>query len=216
MTSAGKSPQRAFFLLGLWILVVIFAFAFWYTRSPSALPPQELIGVLRPEPKVLVPFELTDQNEVPFTKERLQGKWSFLFFGYTHCPDVCPATLSVLTKVDSRLEEMNGQGSDMQIIFISVDPERDTPKHLSDYMAYFNKNFTAATGDKTEIDSFTRQYGSGYQKGAQTTDENYLVNHTSAIFLTDPQARLVAAFSQPHNPETIVEQFLKIREYIEY
>lgn len=207
-----RSPQRKFFLFGIWILVAILALSFWYTRTPSLSAPPELMGVLRPEPKPLVTFELTDQNGKPFTIERLQGKWTFTFFGYTNCPDVCPATMSVLTKIDN---ELSANHENLQVLFVSVDPERDTPEHLFEYMSYFNKKFTAITGAKKEIDNLAQQYSAGYIKEPETTAGNYLVNHTSAIFLTDPQARLVAAFSQPHNPKTIVEQYVKIRKYIQ-
>ncbi len=169
--------------------------------------------MLRPAPKPLAEFSLVDQQGVPFQRKELVGRWNFLFFGYTHCPDVCPATLSILAQVQKRLAGEDGSAG-IQTIFVSIDPQRDSPETLAEYMAFFDQGFIGLTGSTEEIDNLTRQLGAGYMRGEETSPGNYVVNHTSAIFLIDPQARLVAAFSQPHNPATIVELFHKIRAYL--
>ena len=175
--------------------------------------PEDLIGVLRPQPKLITDFELTDHHGQPFNAKRLQGRWSFVFFGYTHCPDICPTTLSVLTAMQAKLLEEPEVWSDSQVFFVSVDPERDTLDKLANYMAFFNKEFTAVTGTKESIDNLAQQFSAGYIIEPETRPGYYLVSHTAAIFLADPQARIVGSFSQPHDPATIASLFREIRSF---
>ena len=203
-------PTGTIFLFSLFILVMVIT----YVLVKPSPPPSELIGVLRPDFRALHPFELTDHNDTVFDERRFQGKWSFVFFGYTSCPDICPTTLHVLNSVYGQLEdEASGDENDTQIIFISVDPKRDTTKKLADYMSYFNKKFIGVTSDKKNIDKIVKQFGAGYGFEPETTPGEYLVAHTSAIFLVDPYGRLIATFSQPHYPATINSLYERIRTY---
>ncbi len=205
-----KIPKGTLLLFGIFLLVML---ATYLLVRPSA-PPPELEGVLRPDFRLLQPFQLTDHNGVEFNRKRLQKKWTLVFFGYTSCPDICPNTLYVLNSVQGLLEDETGEvPADMQVVFISVDPERDTTEKLAAYITHFNKKFIGATADKTEIDKLARQFGAGYILEAETAPGQYLVAHTSAIFLVDPFGRLVASFSQPHHPSTITEQYKKIQAY---
>ena len=210
MTDKKTFPAGTILLFSLFLLVML---ATYMLVKPSP-PPPELIGVLRPDFKALHHFELQDHNKTVFDEKRLQGKWSFVFFGYTSCPDICPTTLHVLNSVYGMLEDgKSGDAADTQVIFISVDPKRDTTEKLADYMSYFNKKFIGVTSDKTAIDKLVKQFGAGYALETETTPGEYLVAHTSAIFLVDPYGRLVATFSQPHYPSTIATQYEKIRTY---
>ena len=212
MTSK-KIPIGTIVIFGVFLLVM----AVTYILTKPAERPAELEGVLRPDFKLLQPFKLTGHNNTVFDEKRLQGKWSFVFFGYTSCPDVCPATLYVLNSVHGLLVDETGTApDDMQVIFISVDPARDTTEKLADYVTYFNKNFIGTTADKTEIDKLAQQFGAGYIFEEETSAGVYNVAHTSAIFLVDPYGRLVASFSQPHQPATIVSLYKKIRTYFSW
>jgi len=203
-------PIGTLVLGGVFVLVMLAT----YLLVKPATPPPELQGVIRPEFRLLMPFELTDHEGKPFTERRLQNKWTFVFFGYTSCPDICPNTLYVLNSVQGLQEDKaGGDGIDMQVVFISVDPKRDSTEKLNKYMRYFNKKFTGATASKTQIDRLTRQFNAGYIVEPETSPGQYLVAHTSAIFLVDPLGRLVANFSQPHYPNTINELYEKIRVY---
>jgi len=199
---------------------MVMAVTYMLVKPPER--PAELEGVLRPDFRQLLPFKLTDHNNKVFDEKRLQGKWSFVFFGYTSCPDVCPATLYVLSSVHGLLDDEKNTTSnniwpdDMQVVFISVDPARDTTEILADYVTYFNKSFIGTTADKTEIDKLARQFGAGYVFEEETSAGVYNVSHTSAIFLIDPYGRLVASFSQPHQPTTITSQYKKIRAYFSW
>lgn len=205
-----KIPTGTIFLFSLLLLVIL---ATYVLTKPSP-PPPELTGVLRPEFKPLHPFKLTDQNNIIFDEKRFQKKWSFIFFGYTSCPDICPTTLNILNSVQVLLDDETKENlANTQVVFVSVDPARDTPEVLATYMSYFNKNFIGVTADKNEINNFARQFGAGYVLEKETAPGQYLVAHSSAIFLVDPHGRLVATFSQPHYPAIITSQYKKIRAY---
>jgi len=208
MSEKTPRPYGTLVLFLFWGLLIA---AVFYWMLPGRTVPPELQAVLRPVPKPLHAFELTDQYRQPFNLERLKGKWSFVFFGYTYCPDICPTTLSTLTGVLKQLHAGSQDRSSIQVVFVSVDPQRDTPEVLEDYLKYFNKGFQGVTGTQQGIDSLARQFGASYMKEPETAPGEYLVNHASSIFLVDPHGQLIAAFSPPHNPDTIVDQFRRIR-----
>lgn len=203
-------PIGTLVLGGLFLLVMLGTYIL--VKPPA--PPPELLGVLRPEFKQLNPFQLNRDRGRLISEENFQHKWSFIFFGYTSCPDVCPNTLHVLNSVYNLLKDETGKDpADMQVVFISVDPQRDTAETIASYVTYFNKYFIGATAGKSEIDALTKQFGAGYVIESETATGQYLVAHTSAIFLIDPFGRLVATFSQPHYPSTILSQYKKIKAY---
>lgn len=200
------------FISFIFLFIVIYLSLTSIQPSTQKTIPIDLLAVLRPIATPIQPFTLIDQNAESFSKERLKGKWSFVFFGYTYCPDVCPTTLHILKKVNDTLKKDSKTASDMQVIFVSVDPERDTPEILKKYTAYFNKKFIAVTGMTDNIFKFAKQFSAAYMKEPAKKSGDYLVSHTSSIFLVDPQMRIVASFSPPHYSSTITEQYLKIHE----
>jgi protein SCO1/2 len=203
-------PLGTLVLFAVFLLVML---ATWLLIKPPT-PPAELAGVLRPEYRLLAPFELTDQHLQPFDQGRLKGRWSMLFFGYRSCPDVCPMTLHELNRLWRLLEDENGAPpANLQVVFVSVDPARDSPRKLGDYIRHFNPNFIAATADPTQIDRLARQFGASYVIEAETAPGRYQVAHSSAIFLVDPLGRSVATFSQPHYAATLYTQFRRITQY---
>lgn len=171
-------------------------------------------GLLWPDPKQLQPFALTDQHGAPFGVKRFDKRWTFLFFGYTHCPDVCPTTLSMLAKVRQDLAR-DGSGDDVQVVFVSVDPARDTPQHLGAYVSFFDPDFVALTGPDDALAPLTRQLGIYFSRDAPDGDGNYMVGHSSAVLLIDPQRRLVAIHQTPHDPAQIAQSFRRVRRFLE-
>jgi protein SCO1/2 len=208
MREKSPLPYGTILLFAFW--GALLAAVLWWMLPDKPLAP-ELRGVLRPEARTLEAFELVDQHDQPFTRERLAGKWSFVFFGYTYCPDICPTTLATLTSVAATLRQDPQASPDFQVIFVSVDPGRDTPDVLAGYMKYFSDEFLGLTGSQSDIDAVTAQFGAGYAREAETASGEYLISHTSSIFLVDPGVRLRAAFSPPHSAATIVDQFRQIR-----
>ena len=164
--------------------------------------------VLR-EAKALPEFSLEDHRGKVFSNENLKGHWSFVFFGYTHCPDICPTTLALLNQVDQAIKKE----TDIDLpktIFISVDPERDTVTQLAEYVPYFNSDFTGVTGSIENLQVLTKSLGIAFGKEGDTESEEYEVFHSSRIMLIDPEARLKALFSSPHGVNQIVYDYSKI------
>jgi protein SCO1/2 len=148
----------------------------------------------------IIDFELSDHNGAAFSRENLIGKWSFLSFGYTHCPDICPTTLKTLNHVDEILRE-NNSSIIPQTVFITLDPERDDVSTLAEYVPWFNKDFIGLTGTQQK-----------QQRPDESGEGNYLIDHTVTIMLIDNRGRLRALSSPPHEAQTIVNDFIKITE----
>ena len=165
----------------------------------------ELASTRFPVARDIGAFELIDHDSMPFTAKSLVGHWSFVFFGYTHCPDVCPTTLSLLNTVAQRLE---GGATPVRFVFVTVDPERDTPEQLARYVTYFNGDFVGVTGTMDGIDQLTRQLGVMHlQVDNETSPGSYLIDHTAGVFLFDPDGRYHAVFTPPLLAEDMVSAF---------
>jgi len=180
-------------------------------ESRAMLLPDQVI-TLFPDPKPLTAFALTDDKNRVFDLASLKGKWSFLFFGFTHCPDVCPTTLAVLARARDSIAKNMAGAEDIQFVFVSVDPNRDTTSKLRQYVDYFDTSFLGVTGDKAQISNLAGQLGAAYQVAFTPGMENYPVYHTTAVFLLDPRARYHAVFTPPHDAEAISRRFKVVRE----
>lgn len=133
-------------------------------------------------------FTLTDHNGQTFNLNQFRGKVVLLFFGYTTCPDICPTELTGLARVFNKL---NNRVDKVRGLFVSVDPERDTPEILKDYVNYFSKNITGLTGSKDEIDRVTQQYHAAYGLN-KSQGENYTVDHSANLYVIAPSGKLHA------------------------
>ena len=160
----------------------------------------------------IIAVERSDHNGTTFTQQNLIGKWSFLSFGYTHCPDICPTTLKILNHVDQILQETNNSIIP-QTIFITLDPERDDVSTLAEYVPWFNRNFIGLTGTQQKIELLTKNLGIlNQQRPDESGEGNYLIDHTVTIMLIDNRGRLRALSSPPHDAQTIANDFIKITE----
>jgi protein SCO1/2 len=166
--------------------------------------------VFWPNPKQLNDFSTEDHNGKKFGLDNIKGKWSFLFFGYTNCPDICPITMSVMADAYKKLSI---EFENFQTIFITVDPERDTTNNLSSYVSYFDKNFIGLKGNVKNESSLISQIGIAYYYNKN--DKNYLVDHPASIFLIDPEMRLLAKLSPPHKSQKIINQFKEIKRFVD-
>jgi protein SCO1/2 len=207
------------FILGILGLVVVVTLALWLWHSPTAVPSlidgeTESIsaGKILRQPQPLYPFKLIDHNGKAFDINRLRGQWSFLFFGYTHCPDVCPMTLVTYKEIHRRLSKRLNPLTDVQFIFISVDPQRDTPELLKQYVGYFHPDFIGVTGSPSALQNFTQPLGIFYRQVERPGEGTYWVEHSGSILLIDPQVRLNALFPAPHHPRDLVAAYWKIRK----
>lgn len=164
--------------------------------------------------KAIADYILTDHNNNTFTPNSIKGIWTFWFFGFTHCPDICPVTLGTLSAVVNRIKsEHNNIKQDIKIVFVSVDPERDSTVKLKAYVTSFSDDAIGVTATDEQLAPFLKNMGViATRLPAQNNSSEYLVNHSSSIFLIAPDTGISAVFSAPHNVEEITQDFLTIQK----
>ena len=196
-------------ILGLWLSQQMLM------NNNDTKVPKNLDATVLPNARPLLGFELVDQNNAVFSPTQLKGQWSFLFFGFTNCPDVCPTTLKAMQSVWKTLPTKAGEQGHPKLYFISVDPDRDDSETLKQYIQFFNPEFNAATGKLDELDKLTNQIGIlyGYDEKEDDNDKEYVVNHSAQLILVDPKGRMRTVISPPHIPRTIAANFQTIRTF---
>jgi len=222
-----KSPRRIFpLLLAALSLVVGISLGVAMNRSPenantaaaSHPNPAEAKAletlqrelqttlVLPSDFKQVPSFSLLDVNEEPLDENLFSGEWSIVFFGFTHCPDVCPITLTVMKDVVETLAST--EVPQPQTIFITVDPKRDTPEIMKQYISYFNEEFIGVTGDLGAVHQLTNALGivAAYTV-REDNPEEYDVDHTASMLLIDPEGRMRGKFTAPHTADSIVSDY---------
>ena len=184
------------------------AAGFYFTRVRGAPPVLER-ATLFEAPRPLPEFALMDQAGRIFDRKRLRGHWTFLFFGFVNCPDVCPTTLATLAEARRIVADLP-MGEQPAVVLVSVDPARDTPEVLGHYVAHFDPSFTGVTGEADAIAALTRHLGVAVVIGTPAADGSYAVDHTAAIFLIDPSASQAALFGSPHDAVVIARDIRRI------
>jgi len=209
-------------LLAIVVAIAVSALISWRAEKETFVkPPEEIEDYLFWEAKKLADFKLTAADGKTLGLDDLKGKWTFVFFGYTQCPDVCPLTLGILGKAFKLIEKNPAAFQETQGIFISVDPKRDTPELLKEYVSYFSNKFIGVTGDPAQLEAVSRQMSALYtihpkepkKAGDTSSGDNYQVTHNSTVFLVDPQGRLYGKFPPPQLPQEIAEVFIKIHTF---
>ena len=161
----------------------------------ASAAPQLENAVLYPQARPVPEFHLSQANGKPLTLQDWRGHWTVAYFGYSSCPDVCPTTLAAFKQTWKDLQQ-RGLAPRVQIDFVSVDPERDTPETLGKYVAFFSPDFIAATGSDDELTRLTRALGLVYSRG-KDAQGNVQVDHSGSAVILDPQARLIGMFRPP-------------------
>ena len=169
-------------------LVVGLLIMFWAMGGVSKVAQPAAIGG---------PFQLTDQNGKAVTDKSLKGKPTLIFFGYTHCPDVCPTSLFEISEV---LRAMGRDADKVNAIFISVDPERDTPAAMKDYLSSFDPHLRGLSGDPAAVQKVITEYRV-YAKKVPLKDGDYTMDHTALIYLMDRDGKFVSPFNVNRKPE---------------
>lgn len=182
---------RTWLIGGLLVAVVagIGTAALLVPRAPLVLRS----GTALDEPIAIGDFELVDQQGRAFGRSAFEDRWSLIFTGFTNCPDLCPATLTLLAQLRNRLP-----GGSVQLLFVSVDPERDTPARLAEYLAHFGPDLAGATGSREQVEDFTARLGLAQVRNPGVGGE-YSVDHSTALVLIDPQVRIAGYFRPPHD-----------------
>ncbi|MGJ8662960.1 MAG: SCO family protein [Marinicella sp.] len=166
---------------------------------------------LFPQAKSFSGFSLTNQAGEDWPAEAFAGEYSVVFFGFTHCPDICPTTLLDMQKIDKQLKAADIKSP--RFVFISVDPDRDTPAVLQEYINFFNPEFHALTGDAANILSLASQLGVAYKVAEhQVGDLIYDVDHASSLFILNQQGQRIGIFTAPHDVELISHDLMQLME----
>jgi protein SCO1/2 len=196
MSAPGSRPSLPWIIaalalasgLGLWLG------ARW--SQPAASGPHTEAALVYPEPRPVPEFELVRGDGSAFARDDLKGAWSVMFFGYTHCPDVCPVTLALYKELETLLQR-EPAATPVKLVFVSVDPARDDAKALAAYAGYFSPSIVAATGPDDQLEPLTRALGVVYARNAPDARGDYTVDHSAGLLLVDPEARLHALIRPP-------------------
>ncbi len=153
------------------------------------------------------PFHLEDQNGKPFSDEDLKGRPSLVFFGFTHCPDICPTTLFEISQI---MQKLGSDADRAGAVFITVDPERDTPTALKDYLSSFDPHLRGLTGDPAAVNAAIKAYRV-YAKKVPLDNGDYTMDHTAMVYLMDKNGRFIAPFNMK---QTADEAAAQLRRYL--
>ena len=153
-------------------------------------------------------FNLIDSNEKEFLPQDFEGKWNVLFFGFTFCPDICPITMRMLSRIEKDIEEQ--ELDKIRIFLVTVDPVRDNPNQLKIYLKNFSENFTGLTGGLDQIYNFATRVNAPFTPINNSKDPYYTVDHTGSIVLIDPNGNYAGFFRAPHNQDKIKKGLLEI------
>ena len=179
------------------VVAVAAATGFWLAHRLDHAAPALRAGTWLPQPRNVGEFSLIDQNNAQFTESRLKGAATLVYFGYTHCPDVCPVTLLQLAQVVK-----GGVVPGLRVIFVSVDPARDTPAQLAQYVHAFDPDFIGLTGTTTMVQSVAHRFGVAFLR-VDLPGGDYTMDHSSTIFLMDSRGRNVAVFTPPYDAKAL-------------
>lgn len=196
------------FIIAAVLGMALAAGIFLALRSPTPAVPQHAT-ILQP-PAELPAFDLVDHDAIAVDRTVFEGQWDLVFFGFTRCPDICPVTLQVLAAAKAQLEDL-GQAPLPRIVLVSVDPERDTPEVMKQYVGYFGDGHLGITGGLAEIRKLTDGLGIYFRKQA-TGDDDYTVDHSAAVLAVDPAGRFSAVFGGQHVIDNFVNDIPIIME----
>jgi len=198
--------QKTVFILVALVALVIGLTVYKVLNTEQRLDTAELLDagiVMLPQERDVPDLTLTNQNGEPVSMAQLEGQWNLLFFGYTFCPDICPATLAELRQLRGKLPADVNQR--LQPILVSVDPERDTPEQLKKYLDYFGSGFIGLTGPLDDIQELANAVGVPFIP-ADTSKDNYTVDHGGNLALIGPDGRLRGFIRSPLRTEKLAEQ----------
>jgi protein SCO1 len=183
---------------GFWLLLLVVVAIL---PGCGAADNHEFAGAILPETQTTPDFTLTAAGNTPVSLSDFRGQYVFIYYGYTFCPDFCPATLAKLARVR---EGLGDDASRMQVVMVTVDPERDTPETLAEYVSLFDPTFVGLSGTTDEIDAAGQPFGIFYQKNEGSAATGYLVDHSTRTYLIDPEGKARVAYPHDAAVEDIV------------
>jgi len=191
--------------------------AAYFMLSERNMPPKKIElakinGFILPKSREIQDFHLTDHTGKAFTKAELKGHWTFLFFGFTNCPMICPTTMASLNKMYQLLEKEIPKEYLPEVVMISVDPEEDSSARMQSYVTAFNPHFKGARGDIVETENLEKELHIAaikmqLPKQDKETKERYTINHSAEILVFNPEGKLQAYLSYPHEPKKMAKDY---------
>lgn len=211
------SPSRMI-LTSVYGLLALGLFAAGYLLSPlifeDSAPALDRERVKLPRPEPLTAFSLQevggDADSAPYTRARLLGQWTLVYFGYTNCPNVCGSALTVLAEVSTRLRTTPSAMSGTELVFVALDPARDSPAALRRFLGRADADIVALRGNEKQIAAIAQQLGILHSLRPADAQGRYLVDHPATILLIDPSAELRAGFAMPRDANRIIELMMEI------
>jgi protein SCO1/2 len=213
MTSLQRQNHLTFILIFIVAMIVFTATVLFfgiikphYLNASSSI---KIDGVYLAEPKEIEEFQLMDDRGKAFTKNNLKNRWTLMFFGFTNCGYVCPTTMAELNKMVKTLQKKLPNKKLPQVVLVSVDPERDSVKKMHDYVKVFNPKFIGVRADLKNTQEFEKQlHIAAVKMQPQGAPKNqYMVNHSADIILFNPEGKVQAYLSYPHESEQMVKDY---------
>lgn len=198
-------------ILLAFITLIVSGFV-WRISLPRVMSASEMKAnglFLLPTPRNFGEIQLIDHKGQPFTRERFEGRWSLVFYGFTYCPDICPTTMAFLNELVASFE--GTEVEDTQVVMVSVDPARDTVEQLASYVPYFNPDFIGVTGEFLDITRFATALNTPFRK-VPGEDENYLVDHSANVVLINPMGDYHGFFKSPLDQAKMKVTYRSARE----
>jgi protein SCO1/2 len=201
------------------LLILLFIFtlttASWMAFDAGwVMSKNEIQGTVLSEAKTIDAFALIDNKQRPFTLQNLKDKWTILFFGFSHCGDDCQTTMDTLTQVHALFSGHVTESP--QVVFVSVDYERDTPEKLDEYLSSFSDEFVGVTGSADSLEKFAGNLDVHFKTAAMSSDnsgiDDYMVEHTSSLILVNPEAKVTAILSAPYRVADLHNDIMTIIE----
>ena len=189
--------------LGFISLIMALFLSRFYTPRELTLDEYKILGAYFIDPpRQLAEFKLIDDSSQVFLPEEFAGKWNILFFGFTYCPDICPLTMKQMSDVKESLGEYS---DNLRVFLVSVDPDRDKPENLRQYLDNFDKNFKGLTGEIDQIYKFSTQVNAPFFPVVNSPEPNYTVDHSGSLVLISPEAKYAGFFRAPHDTAKITK-----------
>ena len=189
--------------LGFMSLIMALFLSRFYTPRELTLDEYKTLGAYFIDPpRQLAEFKLIDDTSKIFLPEEFAGKWNILFFGFTYCPDICPLTMKQMSDIKESLGEYS---DNLRVFLVSVDPDRDKPENLRQYLDNFDKNFKGLTGEIDQIYKFSTQVNAPFFPVVNSPEQNYTVDHSGSLVLISPEAKYAGFFRAPHDTAKITK-----------
>lgn len=188
--------------------IVAFALGLVLSRAwqgHGSPPPALENATLFETPRVLPPLDLVDQDGRAVGPDFLRGHWTFVFFGFTHCPDVCPTALTLLAQVRRQLSDLPA-AHQPRVLLVSIDPERDTPPRLREYVRFFDPSFLGATGTPAAVQQAAAAFAVPYAR-VELPQGGYTMDHGAGVFLVAPSGNVLAYSSPPLQPDVLARDY---------